>query len=763
MNPRNKFAILALCLALLLPLTFGSVVSAEPSQQVGFSSPTLVVNTSFLNVRTGPGVQYGVLITVVGGTELPVLAVASDGVWYQVATDAGPGWVNVEFTLPRGTFTNVPVASAETTTPTNTSAGQGGGSVQNAAPIAISEFPLQGIVLLGSDLRSEPSDSAPNVRSALPADPNTVYPILNQTTVNQENWYFINVPGAGQGWVNKAEFRLLECGTNDVVVTSFPVTMIFDGISDDTPFTVEPGTEGFARGFQGPFLLFEIFGVATGLIPSDAFENRNGVESLCGDAPIVNSAPVDVSAGQGGGAVAQPQAVTGNRAVVNVGNLNVRSGPGAEYSVLAVAPGGLELAVIGRAPDDVWLLVSGSFGQGWVNTELILFRGAYTTVPLIADAYNQAAPSAGQGGGTVVQGQTVTGNRLIINAGNLNVRSGPSVGYSVITSLPGGTEVSVLGRATDGVWFFVAGNFGQGWVNVEFTLFRGDYGSVPVIEDIASALGTITSQASGQGGGEVTSTSFAGSEYPLQGIVLLGSDLRSEPSDNAPNVRSALPADPNTVYPILNQTTVNQENWYFINVPGAGQGWVNKAEFRLLECGTNDVVVTSFPVTMIFDGISDDTPFTVESGTEGFARGFQGPFLLFEIFGVATGLIPSDAFENRNGVESLCGDAPIVNSAPANTTATTTQATTSNPTVVTNAGVTGNRVIVNTGNLNVRSGPSAGFAPVASVPGGTELAVLGRAPDGVWLLVSGSFGQGWVNVEFTLFRGNYSTVPIIEN
>jgi uncharacterized protein YgiM (DUF1202 family) len=74
---------------------------------------------------------------------------------------------------------------------------------------------------------------------------------------------------------------------------------------------------------------------------------------------------------------------------------------------------------------------------------------------------------------------------------------------------------------------------------------------------------------------------------------------------------------------------------------------------------------------------------------------------------------------------------------------------------------TTNRVIVNTGNLNIRSGPGAGFSTIATVPGGTELPVIGRAADGVWHLVQGSFGQGWINIEFAIFRGDYASVPIL--
>ena len=111
----SRFRTFSLLLALLFLFSMigsSSVTARDAEQRVDFERPILVVNTSFLNVRSGPGVEYGVLVTVVGGTELPVLGVAADQVWYQVATDGGPGWVNIEFTLPRGDFSNVPLVTA---------------------------------------------------------------------------------------------------------------------------------------------------------------------------------------------------------------------------------------------------------------------------------------------------------------------------------------------------------------------------------------------------------------------------------------------------------------------------------------------------------------------------------------------------------------------------------------------------------------------------------------------------------------------------
>lgn len=97
---------------------------AAPSPGGGVSipagAPHLVVNVSYLNVRTGPGVGHNVLTTVHGGATLAVTAIDSGGVWYQVTTSAGSGWVNVHHTVQRGNFAGVSRIGAPTTSPTVT-------------------------------------------------------------------------------------------------------------------------------------------------------------------------------------------------------------------------------------------------------------------------------------------------------------------------------------------------------------------------------------------------------------------------------------------------------------------------------------------------------------------------------------------------------------------------------------------------------------------------------------------------------------------
>lgn len=215
----SRKAILMVCLVLFISLVGVQVVGAGAARPVEqgrqLALPILVVNTGALNVRSGPGPQYTVVTVVRGGTELPVLGMNPDGSWFYVASPGGAGWVDVDFTIPRGNFSFVP----------------------------------------------------------------TIRPAIGQPPA-------VNTPG----------------------------TLQLPGYSDQPT------------------------------------------------APRL--APAQI--------------------IVNTGALNVRSGPGGFYSVVAVVPGGTVLDGIGVTTDGVWYLVEGSFGRGWVNAPFTIFRGTYSNLAVIS-------------------------------------------------------------------------------------------------------------------------------------------------------------------------------------------------------------------------------------------------------------------------------------------------------------------------------------------------------------------------------------------
>lgn len=659
---RSKF--LQFLFALVMLIAF---VPAAAAQQVTFAIPKLIVNTSFLNIRTGPGVQFAVLVTVVGGTELPVLGVANDGVWYQVNTTEGVGWVNVEFTLPRGDFSRVPLVPApalgDPIVGSTANLGQGGGGGVPTSAVG-SAVRFTGVSFEGGNIYAGPGENNIIVASALAPEPNVVVPLLNQQTVNGTIWYQMNLPPYGVVWTPNVRLRALACNGETVGVTVIDTALRFDGIAVRDSIGLPRGTELYIRGvsFNDSFIVEDV-NQTIGVVAFSHVQVRSaGVVSRCDLLPAGGGA---TNLGQGGG-VTPPSdpaqtfvavAPSGNIVIVNTGNLNVRSGPSATFSSIAVVPDGTQLGVVGRARDNVWLLVQGSFGRGWINSEFVLFRGAYSTVPVLTpEQYPlimaEAVPSAGQGGG----------------------------------------------------------------------------------------------------GGAPTA---AGSTARFTGVSFGGGDLFSEPRSNSIIIRSAAPGDDNTVLPLLNQVTVDGVAWYQVNVPPFGVGWTTNVRLRPLACGADTVAVTRFGTELRFDGIAVRDPLPLPEGAEVFLRGasFAGSVLVEDVNGTR-GLVGADTITIRPAnIVSRCDLIPTAAAAAA--------AAAGNAGALQAPVTSGNIAIVNTGNLNIRSGPSANFASVAVVPGGTRLNVVARSRDNVWFLVEGPFGRGWVNNTLVIFRGVYDTIPVI--
>lgn len=301
----RKWIVLFVLVSLLLG-SFSQSVFAQGS------SPILVVNTSFLNVRTADGPQFGVVATVAGGTELPVLGTNGNNTWYLVSTPLGPGWVDVSFTLPRGDFSNVPVVKPASGTP-----------LSSGGPYTIALYPplpgtsntsptgLRATLNVQSvNLRSVAADNGPIIVT-LYKDNNVDFPINGYTYDSRGvQWVSITVPKVGAGWI------------------------------------------------EAPKILVQY--------PSGTSSSTTSSSSASAQPAVPQGAP---------------------HVVVNTSYQNIRFGPGAQFVVIAVVPGGTSLEAIGVTEDASWYLVRGSFGQGWISSEFVLFRGTFSSVPVIHGAF----------------------------------------------------------------------------------------------------------------------------------------------------------------------------------------------------------------------------------------------------------------------------------------------------------------------------------------------------------------------------------------
>ncbi|GAB4524532.1 MAG: hypothetical protein OHK0046_39370 [Anaerolineae bacterium] len=119
-------------------------------------------------------------------------------------------------------------------------------------------------------------------------------------------------------------------------------------------------------------------------------EIQGRVESL----PIVEASPVNNAAPPADVETteedtAPPAGNTTIRAVTNA-IVNMRSGPGVSFSVIAVLPYDASLTVIGRNQSSTWLLVENSQGRGWLSYTYVDAQGRVNSLPVTNETVTPA-------------------------------------------------------------------------------------------------------------------------------------------------------------------------------------------------------------------------------------------------------------------------------------------------------------------------------------------------------------------------------------
>ncbi len=178
----------------------------------------------------------------------------------------------------------------------------------------------------------------------------------------------------------------------------------------------------------------------------------------------------------GGGSTSEPaqnqSGPTGTRYVFD-GRLNLRSGPGTSYGVVAVMPDGATVQLTGS--------VSGEFSQvtwngttGWAATAFLTANGGGSSPPATQPPApvqtEPPAPQATEPPAVAPQniGDTVVGTATVSTGGlSLNLRSGPSTSHGVLRGLPNGTIVDVMGSAENG-FLPVRINGTKGWASSNY-------------------------------------------------------------------------------------------------------------------------------------------------------------------------------------------------------------------------------------------------------------------------------------------------------
>lgn len=139
----------------------------------------------------------------------------------------------------------------------------------------------------------------------------------------------------------------------------------------------------------------------------------------------------------------QQKASTTAGTATTTANLNVRTGPSTSYAVVTTLGKGTTVTLTGTTSGN-WTQIVRDGRTYWVSTTY-LTRSSTSTTP---------APSTG---GSSTESGTAT------TTTNLNVRTGPSTSYGIVTTLPKGTQVTTTGTTQNG-WTQISLNGSLRWV-----------------------------------------------------------------------------------------------------------------------------------------------------------------------------------------------------------------------------------------------------------------------------------------------------------
>jgi len=152
--------------------------------------------------------------------------------------------------------------------------------------------------------------------------------------------------------------------------------------------------------------------------------------------------------------------------VVDTFRLNIRSGDGAEYTIIGQADGGSQLAVLGVNAERTWWYVQIDSIRGWVNgsEDYVIVRGDLRRTPIVE-----------------AQG-TILPPRFYLFVRN-PIYDLPSTSSSVICEIPGSEEYVIDRKTRDGSWYGIEavcdGRNVIGWISADEGALR-NLGDVPI-------------------------------------------------------------------------------------------------------------------------------------------------------------------------------------------------------------------------------------------------------------------------------------------
>ena len=139
--------------------------------------------------------------------------------------------------------------------------------------------------------------------------------------------------------------------------------------------------------------------------------------------------------------------------------MNVRTGPGLTYDIVTTVPAGTQGYIYGIDPDNDWFHIEleGFENHVWVYQDLTTVVGSLAGVKWVTEVELALLPAA------------ITQPLL------LNARAGPGLTYDILTTIPQGTWMKIVGIDTLGEWYRVdlPDLNQQAWIFRDYTKVAG--------------------------------------------------------------------------------------------------------------------------------------------------------------------------------------------------------------------------------------------------------------------------------------------------
>ena len=417
--------------------------------------PHAVTQPESMNARLGPGLAYDVITTLPQGTRANIIGVDPRGEWYQLELTGLdiPVWIYQSLATVEGSLDNVPQVSAEELTKLPISGATG------SRPIAIIQPEVMN-VRLGPALDYEVLTTLPQGTQVeiVGIDPSSEWLQVELEGMTSLGWVYRDLVQVDCPLVNVRRITEREISLQPAALTQPYALYAYSGpgLAYDIVATIPRGTwaEIIAIGDCPPNVWYQI--IVPGL-DEPVWVIRDFVKVAVGSLagiPIYGVTDF-VPPSEDDRPIAVTQPIT----------MNVRSGPGLQYDVVAEVPQGTQARIYGIDPSGDWILVEleGHSSLVWIYCHMTQVQGSVVGVRRVTAAEVAAQPA------------------VLVQPGAVFARSGPGMEYDAVAILPKGTwaTITCLGPLSEWLQIQVVGMDEPVWVPRNLVKTTGSLAGIP--------------------------------------------------------------------------------------------------------------------------------------------------------------------------------------------------------------------------------------------------------------------------------------------